>query len=64
MGDLWGMIRSLRMISLSSLVNVNTPIDLHIFLAVCIKFASMDVFDGSGYYAIMFHFLELSSPSK
>ena len=46
------------MISLSGLVNVKIPIHLHIFLAVCVVFASMDIFNGEGYYEELFSFKE------
>ena len=58
MGFLWGMIRALQMISLSGLVNVKIPIQLHIFLAVCVVFAGMDIFDGQGLFEKIFEFKE------
>ena len=46
------------MISLSGLVNVKIPIHLHIFLAVCVVFSNMDIFNGEGYYEEIFSFKE------
>jgi hypothetical protein len=39
MQEIWGMIRAVQMIVLSVLVDVTFPINLFIFLQVCIAFA-------------------------
>ena len=39
MQELWGMIRAVQMMVLSALVNINIPINLFIYLQVCILFA-------------------------
>jgi hypothetical protein len=46
MQELWGMIRAIQMIVLSALVNITLPINLFIFLEICMTFAQMDVLDG------------------
>jgi hypothetical protein len=51
MQQLWGMIRAIQMISLSALVNVAYPINLFIFLQVCIIFANMDILKSEDFYA-------------
>ena len=38
------------MISLQTLVNVNYPINLFIFLQICNLFAAMDILGSEGYY--------------
>ena len=45
-GALWGMIRAMKMISLSAIVNAKIPTHMFLFLQGCILFAEMDVFDG------------------
>ena len=46
MQEIWGMIRAVQMIVLSVLVNITFPINLFIFLEVCIAFAQMDIVGG------------------
>ena len=39
MEQLWGMIRAIQMIMLSALVNIDIPVNLFIYLQICITFA-------------------------
>jgi len=39
MQQLWGMIRAVQMMSLSALVNIKIPVNLFIFLGICIGFS-------------------------
>jgi hypothetical protein len=39
MQELWGMIRAVQMIVLSALVNIKIPIQLFIYLEICVLFA-------------------------
>ena len=39
MQELWGMIRAVQMMALSALVNIKIPINMFIYLQVCILFA-------------------------
>ena len=64
MGTLWGMIRALQMTSLSALIRVKIPTYLHIFLSVCVVFASMDIFSGEEFYESNMHFLETKPPGE
>ena len=58
MQQLWGMIRSLQMIALSALVNVGYPINLFIFLQICILFANMDILSSEERYEKYLKFIE------
>ena len=51
MQQLWGMIRAVQMMSLSALVNVKIPVNLFIFLGICIGFSQMDIYQGEEIYA-------------
>ena len=44
------MIRSLQMIFMSSLININHPPHTVLFFKMCMIFAQMDVFDGEDFY--------------
>jgi hypothetical protein len=39
MQELWGMIRAVQMMALSALVNIKIPVNLFIFLGICINFS-------------------------
>lgn len=47
---LWGMIRALQLIILSSLTNVNLPSTSSLFFDQAIQFATTDIFDGNQIY--------------
>ena len=64
MGDFWGMIRSLKMISLAGAIQVNIPLYLHLFLTILVKLASADILDGGDFYGEHLSFIELPSPSE
>lgn len=50
MQSLFGLIRALKMIIMSGLVDANIPVHLFLFMIGAIQFAKVDIFDGSGYY--------------
>jgi hypothetical protein len=50
---LWGMIRSMQMISLVSLVNVPIPATTTVFLMICIEIQGMDVMQGSTLFGML-----------
>ena len=50
---LWGMIRSMQMISLVSLVNVPIPAMTTAFLMVCIEIQGMDVMQGGTLFGML-----------
>jgi hypothetical protein len=58
MQQLWGMIRAVQMMALSALVNINLPVNLFIFLAICINFSQMDIYQGEEIYANNLEFKE------
>ena len=64
MQELWGMIRALQMISLSALVTVNIPTHLHLYLAICVVFAQMDLFSGEALYDAHMVFKPTKPPSE
>jgi hypothetical protein len=51
MEQLWGMIRAVQMMALSALVNLKIPVNLFIFLGICIRFSQMDIYQGEEIYA-------------
>ena len=58
MQELWGMIRAVQMIALSALVQINFPVNLFLFLGICINFASMDILQAEEIYANNLEFKE------
>ena len=58
MQQLWGMIRAVQMMALSALVNIKIPVNLFIFLGVCISFSQMDIYQGEEIYAKYLEFKE------
>ena len=60
MQSLWGLIRALKMILLSGLVDVIIPVELHIFLEVCVVFSNMDLLNGEDFYGEHFKFKDTS----
>lgn len=64
MQELWGMIRALQMTSLSALINVKIPTHLHLYLAICVVFAQMDIFSGEDLYEKYLVFKATQPPSE
>jgi len=58
MQQLWGMIRAVQMIALSALVNIKIPVNLFIFLTICISFSQMDIYQGEEIYGNNLEFKE------
>ena len=64
MQSLWGMIRAVQIISNSGLVNINIPINMFIFLKICIIFAQMDIIQGEDIIAKYLKFHETGPVNK
>jgi hypothetical protein len=56
--ELWGSIRALQVMLVSSLVVFMRPVNLTLFLIICVKFSGFDLFDGSGFYEENLSFVE------
>lgn len=50
MEQLWSLIRAVQMMILSGLVNIQIPINMFLYLKVCLLFAQMDIFKGEEIY--------------
>lgn len=60
MRQLWGLIRTVQMVTFSTVVNVKLPINLFIFLRLYVYFAMMDVLQGRELYKSILHFKDAS----
>ena len=60
MRQLWGMIRTVQMVTFSTVVNVKLPLNLFIFLRLYVYFAMMDVLQGRELYKSILKFQEAS----
>jgi len=58
MRQLWGLIRTVQMVTFSTVVNVKLPINLFIFLRLYVYFAMMDVLQGRELYKSILKFGE------
>ena len=56
MRQLWGMIRTVQMVTFSTVVNVKLPLNLFIFLRLYVYFAMMDVLQGRELYKSILKF--------
>lgn len=50
MQQLWGMIRALQLIFMSSLININQPPHTVLFFKICMVFAQMDILNSEEFY--------------
>lgn len=57
MQQLWGMVRSMQMITNAAILEVNTPAHAQYFFVGCMNFAKIDILDGSSFYQLIFDFL-------
>lgn len=53
---LWGLIRSLQLFILSTLIQIPFPSSAFTFFNVCMAFASLDVFSGEKLYNLILDF--------
>jgi len=49
MQQLWGTVRALQVMLVSTLVVFTVPSNLSLFLQVCVEFANMDIFSAQNY---------------
>ena len=52
------------MTSLSSLIRAYIPVHLHLYLAISVVFAQMDIFSGEDFYESHLQFKETESPNE
>ena len=61
MEKLWGSIRTIQNIYLSCLIKFMIPVNLSLFLQVCVTFADMDIFYGQAITENLFNFIETTA---
>jgi hypothetical protein len=58
MQQLYGMIRAIQLISLPAVIDIKMPVNMFIFMQICIMFAAMDILQGEDIIAFYFTFHE------
>ena len=61
MEKLWGSIRTIKIIYLSCLTKFMMPVNLSLFLQICVTFADMDIFNGQNLTEDTFTFIETTA---
>ena len=55
---MWGSVRTLQVILISTLIFFPKPTNLTLFLEVCVEFAGMDIFSAQDFFEDNFKWVE------
>ena len=50
MATLWGSVRALQMIFITTMVKLQKPVNMTLFLTICVVFAQMDIFSAGDFF--------------